>query len=958
MVRRVTPERWHRVKEVFEAALEYAPGERSVFLGQACGDDDLLRGEVNSLLISYEQETSFMETPAGTLAAQSLAKEESAALIGQQIDHYQIIREIGRGGMGVVYLAEDINLGRRPVALKLLPTYLTTDPERVRRFEREARAASALNHPNILTIHEIGQRHGRHFIATEFIDGVTVREQMRIQELKLSEALNIAAQIASALVAAHEVGIVHRDIKPENIMIRGDGYVKVLDFGLAKLAEHSSSVTPDEALTKQVRTGSGVIIGTAGYMSPEQVRGRAVDHRADIFSFGAILYEMLSGRRAFYGETDADTTSAVLKEDPPNLSETNQNISPALERLVNHCLEKNPEKRFHSANDLAFALEAFTGSAMSSQSEATVLVRPPARARWRQPLPWLVAGVATMLAALAFALPYFRRVPADVRVTRLFIPPPEKSTLGTLTVSPDGRRLAFIAKDAAGKTLLWVRPLDSLAAQPFAGTDDASYPFWSPDSRFIGFFADGKLKKVEATGGLPNTVCNATNGRGGTWNRDDVIVFAPDPDSGLSRVSASGGESSLLTTLDSSRREDSHRFPQFLPDSRHFLYLARSAQLENRAIYVSALDQPQAKRILGADTNVAYAPPGYLLFPREGTLMAQAFDVASLELTGAPFRIAEQVGYFRRNNEAYFSVSDTSVLIYRSAGMTKTQLVWVDRNGKQLGSPGPPGEYLFPALSPDETRVAIGRVDAHTGTTDIWLLDLARGIPSRLTFDPANDSFPIWSPDGSRIVFASSREGARNLYQKSSSGAGRDEALLKSDEQKIPSDWSFDGRFILYQQISANTEWDLWVLPLFGDRQPIPLLKTKFSELEGVFSPDARWIAYQSNESGSYQVYVQSFPPSGGKWQISSDGGETPRWRRDGKELYYRAANGKLMAVEVKANASSFESRVPKPLFETHSNASYSVTADGQRFLLHTPVEESAPAPITVVMNWAAEVKR
>ena len=417
-----------------------------------------------------------------------------------------------------------------------------------------------------------------------------------------------------------------------------------------------------------------------------------------------------------------------------------------------------------------------------------------------------------------------------------------------------------------------------------------------------------------------------------------------------------------MTTLDSSRQENSHRFPQFLPDGRHFLYYARSTQPESSAIYVGSLDQPQAKRIISVNANVAYAPPGYLLFPREGTLMAQAFDVASLELTGAPFRVAEQVGYFRLSNEAYFSVSDTGVLVYQSGGTARTQLVWVDRSGKQLGSPGPPGDYLSLALSPDEKRVAIERFDALTGTPDIWLLDLARGISSRFTSDPAYDDYPVWSPDGSRIVFASNRDGAWNLYQKLSSGAGSEEALLKSSDQKRPNDWSLDGRFILYQQLSPDTQWDLWVLPLFGDRQPIPFLQTKFNEQRGVFSPDARWIAYESDDSGSFQVCVRSFPPSGGKSQISSEGGRWPRLRRDGKELFYLAANGKLMAVEVKANASGFEFSVPKPLFEAHTVtrlfASYAVTADGQRFLLNTPVEESAAAPITVVLNWAAEVKR
>jgi len=703
------------------------------------------------------------------------------------------------------------------------------------------------------------------------------------------------------------------------------------------------------------------VMGTVGYMSPEQVRGHEADHRSDIFSFGSILYEMLSGQRAFRRDTMAETMTAILKEEPPELSETNAKISLPLEKIVRRCLEKKPEGRFHSASDLAFAIESLSGTTTSSGQTETVatLTALSTRSRITKHLPWIVAGVLfiALLAALPLVVSSLRRAPVDLRVTRVSVLPPEKSTVGTLTISPDGRRLAFIATDATGKTLLWVRPLDSLAAQPLAGTDNAIYPFWSPDSRFIGFFAGGKLKKIEVTGGPPSTVCNALNGRGGTWNRDDVVIFAPDNRGGLFRVPAAGGVPSPVTTLDASRQESTHRFPQFLPDGRHFLYFARSLQHENSGIYASSIDQPQARRIISTDTNAAYALPGYLIFTRETALMAQAFDVASLALTGAPFPVAEQVGRTRINNEAYFSVSETGVLVYQSSDARKTQLVWFDRNGKELGATGPPGEYVFPALSPDEKRVAIDRDDPQTGTFDIWLLDVARGVPSRFTFDPANDVYPVWSPDGSRIVFGSNRDGAWSLYQKSSSGAGSEDAISKPSERKFPSDWSLDGRFILYTQLGPDTLWDLWVIPLFGDRQPILFLQTKFTETGGVFSPDGKWIAYQSDDSGSSQVWVQSFP-AGSKWQVSSEGGSWPRFRRDGKELFYLTADGKLMAVEVKANPSGLELSAPKPLFDTHNTNRYAVTADGQRFLINKPVEESTSAPITVILNWTAEARR
>jgi len=889
--------------------------------------------------------------------------------VGTQLGPFEILSPLGAGGMGEVYRARDSRLGRE-VAIKVLPAAFSQDADRLRRFEQEARAAGMLNHPNILTIFEIGTHEGSPYIVSELLAGEELRAQLNGGALPVRRAVDYAQQTACGLQAAHEKGITHRDLKPENLFITTDGRVKILDFGLAKLKRQPvhAGVDSEAPTALPPQTDPGTVMGTVGYMAPEQVNGQDADHRADIFALGVVLYEMLAGRRAFDGASSVAVMSAILRDEPEELQEINDKIPPQLERIVRRCLEKRPGQRFQSAGDLGFALEALStpsGSRLEAAAAGLPTVAEPAgkagglRGLNRERLAWVVAGVLLvgLLASLPFTIAHFRQAPAEVRTTRFSVLPPEKSTLGAVTISPDGRRLAFIARDAAGKDLLWVRPLDALTAQPLAGTDNAMLPFWSPDSRFLGFFAGRKLKKVEVTGGSPSTLYNASRGGGGAWNRDDVIIFAPNNASGLLRVSASGGEAQPVTTLDSSRQEIFHRFPQFLPDGRHFLYFARSAQLENSAICVGVLDQPQARRIISADTNVAYAPPGYLLFLREGTLMAQAFDAASLALTGAPFRVAEHVGRGQSNN-AYFSVSDTGVLVYQSGGTAKTQLVWCDRNGKQLGSPGPPGDYFYPALSPDEKRVAIGRDDAQTSTTDIWLLDLQRGIPSRFTFDPARNISPVWSPDGSRIVFASNRDGPMNLYQKLSSGAGSEEALLKSSDGKWPSDWSLDGRFILYEQLSLSTQWDLWVFPLFGERQPFPFLQTKFSEQSGVFAPDARWIAYQSDESGSYQVYVQSFPPSGDKWQISSEGGSRPRFRRDGKELFYLAANGKLMAVEVKTNASSFEFGVPKPLFEAHTTGYYAVTGDGQRFLLNPPIAESTGAPITVVLNWAAEVKR
>jgi Tol biopolymer transport system component len=679
---------------------------------------------------------------------------------------------------------------------------------------------------------------------------------------------------------------------------------------------------------------------------------------------------MLSGRRAFHGESAADTMSAILKEDPPDLSETNHNISPALERLVNHCLEKNPEARFHSANDLAFALEAISGASPVSNQTMTAMASLSSRERMRKYSPWIAAAIFMLafLLTLPFVFLYFRHpsTPAPAAV-RFIIPPPEKADyIGIPVISPDGRLLVFGVRDALGKESLWIRPLDSLEAHPLAGTEQtaagASRPFWSPDSRSIAFVAGGKLKKIDVSGGPAQTLTDSGIGAGGTWNRDGVIVFVRNLAEGLYRIPATGGTPTRVTTLDKSRNEIVHAWPYFLPDGRHFLYLARSSQTDKSAIFVGSLDSNERKFLLNADSSMAYAPPGYLVFARQQTVMAQGFNADKLQLTGEAVPVAEGIGRFLATALALFSVSDTGVLIYRSQYLQDSQLTWFDRGGKQLGTVGPPGVWGVIRLSPDEKRVALQRVDNEKGTYDIWVIELTRGTPTRLTFDPANDVYPAWSPDGSRIVFSSNRDGAANLYQKPSSGAGDDELLFKSDDAKLPTDWSPDGRYILYQDFSQK-DFDLWVLPLFEERKPALFLQTDFAELYGRFSPDGRWITYVSGESGRREVYVRSFPDAGGKWQISNGGGAQPHWRRDGRELFYLTAEKKLMAVEVNGSSATFEAGIPKPLFDLRINSTngfsdYDVTADGQRFLVNTLVEQNVRSPVTVVMNWTADLKR
>ena len=884
---------------------------------------------------------------------------------GTRLGRYEVRSQLGAGGMGEVYLARDPKIGR-DVAIKVLPAQVSADAERLARFEQEACAAGALNHPNVLAVHDVGQHDGAPFVVSELLEGETLREMLRGAPLSQRKAVDYASQIARGLAAAHERGIVHRDLKPENIFITSDGRAKILDFGLAKLTQGDGRQSQTEILTRRLDTDPGAVMGTVGYMAPEQVRGRKLDHRADIFSFGAVLYEMMTGRRAFRGESAADTLSAVLREDPPALSETNRNVAPALERLVLRCLEKDPAARFHSASDLAFALEALSGATAVSGEQATLTHAPAGGGvRRREHIAWGVAGAALLAAVLALVLPPLRRAPqeAPAAATRFLITPPGKGqVIGAPLISPDGRRVVLVVRDAAGRQSLWLRPIDALDAQQLAGTEAGDQPFWSPDGRSIGFIAAGKLKKLDVAGGPAQTLSDAVS-VGGAWHRDGVIVFSRSSAEGLYRIPAAGGAPEPVTTLDKSRNEYVHAWPHFLPDGRHFLYVAGSSAREQSAIFLGSLDSQQTRLLLDVESSVAYAPPGYLLYAREGTLVARPFDADRLELTGEAVPVVKQIGFSLGNARAHFSASETGTLLYRtSTAAADTQLVWFDRAGKQLDTVGAAGHYSDIRLSPDGKRVAFQRLDPEKGASDIWVMELARGTTSRLTFDPANDGDAVWSPDGGRVVFSSMREGLPNLYQKLSSGAGGEELLLKTEDAKIANDWSPDGRHVLYNAASRQSS-DLWVLPLFGERRPEPFARTDFQESGGRFSPDGRWIAYVSDESGRFEVYVQSFPASGGKWQVSDGGGASPRWRRDGRELFYLSADGKLMAVEVNGSSDTFKSEAPVPLFETRvgsisGDSPYDVAADGRRFLVKVLVEETAPAPVTVVLNWTTDLKR
>ncbi len=892
---------------------------------------------------------------------------------GIKLGRYEIRSKIGEGGMGEVYLARDVEIGR-DVAVKVLPSMFSAEQERLRRFQQEACAAGALNHPNILSIYDVGKHDGSPYVVSELLEGETLRKRIGGTPLSPRRAIDYASQIANGLAAAHEKGIIHRDLKPENIFVTTDGRLKILDFGLAKLTQLDSHQSQTEVPTRRVDTDPGVVMGTVGYMSPEQLKGRVVDQRSDIFSFGAIIYEMLSGRRAFHGESAAETMSAILREDPPELSNTNKSVSPALERLVNRCLEKNPESRFHSASDLAFALDAISGTSFVSGQTLTTIVPLSARQRLRKHLPWILTAVLSL--ALIVALLYVflsRRAPAaEVReAQRFIIPLPEKSqVIDAPLISPDGHRLVYRLNTEDGKELLWLRPLDSIEARPLAGTEGATQTFWSPDSQSIGFVAAGKLRRVDLSGGAPQILCDIASNPPASWGRAGVIIFSRGVADGLYRVPATGGTPVRVTEVNGSVNELEHTWPHFLPDGRHFLYLARNTQPENSAIYVGALDSKETKRLLQVHSSVAYAAPGYLLFARETTLMGQGFDLEKLELKGEPFPVAEQVVRNPINGRAMFSVSESGILALRTGALAMNQLIWFDRAGKPLSALTPPGTYSAPALSPDEKKVAVSRYDYQAlSAFDVWLIDLQRGAQIRFTTDPAGDGDPAWSPEADRIAFVSTRNGISNLYQKSSSGTGTEESLFASKESKFHPDWSPDGRFILYGQLNPTTNVDLFLLPLTGERKPEPFLQTNFIEAQGRFSPNGRWVAYISNETGKFEVYVQNFPAKGDKIPISTGGGSQPKWRGDGRELFYYTPDRKLMAVEVNGEGSEFKVGIAQPLFEIRVSGAgvdrgfpgsgyYTPARDGKRFLVAGTPESPERQQIAVVLNWTADLKR
>jgi len=985
----MTPERWRQIKDVLQEALERAPEQRSAFLEGVCSSDQLLRQEVESLLSSSDEvRSSFLRSSAVPVMLRR----------GTKLGEYEVQTLLGSGGMGEVYRARDLRLGRN-VAIKVLPSFLSSDPDRLRRFEREAQAAAALSHPNILAVFQLGTYEGAPYLVSELLEGETVRQQMRRGLLPPRKSIDYAVQFAHGLAAAHDKGVVHRDLKPENLFLTNDGRIKILDFGLAKLVARPVGAglpaqkgrpegaplqdTPTASIDPEALTEPGVVMGTVGYMAPEQVRGQEANHRADIFAFGTILYEMLTGKRAFERPTSADTMGAILSEDPPRLSQVVPNLSHALERIVHRCLEKSPELRFQSASDLAFALEAIPETAPPRDDFPSPAGSqgPPLQQPWRRALPWALAalGCAAFLITLGILWRATRFAPPTPIELGLSLPAAQQLNLAdgpAAVLSPDGLRIAYVAEASAGKDQIYVRELDKPEATPLEGAVGRA-PFFSPDGQWIGFSgAAGDLKRVSVFGGVPVTLWRGEVKRGGSWGEDGTIVFTPTLTDPLYRISVAGGEPVAVTHLDASRKEITHRWPQILPGGKAVLFTASSDNnnFDHAEVEAASLSTGQAKVLVENAYFGRYLPSGFLAYVSSGTLFAVPFDLKDLKVNGTAIPILPNIQADLTTGGAQLSFSQTGTATYLTGEAVSGQVTVVLMDRKGVASPlvQQPGEYFAPRFSPDGKQLAL-----QVGVGNVWIYDLARGTMTPLTFTPAVCRNPVWTPDGKRIAFSHLSAGglSSGISWMPSDGTGRMEPLTNEVVGRLYLySWSPDGRILAFSQFSPKTGacCEIWALPLNPNGQPgqpKPLLGQGFSNVltQPSFSPDGHWLAYTSNESGLPQVYVMPFPGPGGKWQISVLGGKFPGWSKAGHELFFTGLRNPaaLVAVPYSVQGNSFQPGKPVTLFQGGFEARdpvpfYDVAPDGKHFAMLKAAggKQTATTPPTIVVNWFTRVQQ
>jgi eukaryotic-like serine/threonine-protein kinase len=947
----VTPEHHERVGRLFRDALELPAGERSSFLSKSCDGDAVLQGEVESLL-SYEAVSdAAIDGSAMEAVSRVMAVEQSHSWVGRQVSHYQVLSRLGGGGMGEVYRARDHRLGR-DVAIKALPLAFATDSARMRRFEEEARTVGQLNHPNIVALYDIGVHDGAPFIVTEMLNGEDLRQQLNRGALPQRRAIDYGQQIARGLAATHARGIVHRDLKPENLLVTSEGCVKILDFGLAKLAD--ATAAGPSVSTERLETSPGFIVGTIGYLAPEQLRGERADHRADVFAFGVILHEMLSGRRPFECPSPGEIVAAILKDEPPDLDGVTGQIT--LNRIVRRCLEKDPEQRFQSARDLAFALDLLsTPSSESAGAHAPPfsLLRPARTLRMSR---WATRGAVLLTSVLIAAISAVaawntRRVqPQPAQVARFVLPVPGGTILaGDLEVSRDGAFLAYSTGRPGARTL-FVRRLSAPDAEPVAAIEGGEGPFFSPDSEWLGFFADGKMQKISMRGGTPITLADAPSQRGADWGEGGSIVFAPIARAGLFLVSENGGVPEALTTPDEERLETGHIYPRWLPGGRHLFYVARREIEADRAIVAFSLEDRRSRVLLAGNAVPRYLSSGHLTFLHRGNLMAVPFSVDRLEPTGTPTPAVERV--------ATYAVSETGLLMYAPVNTAPgARLVWVDRQGQTTDIAAPVRDYRNPRLSPDGGRVAVAVATAQQSS--IWIFDLVRDALVRLTFE-GQSGWPVWSRNGREVIFASNRSGTSwDIYRKSTDGTGVEASILVKPLLQIPHAVSDEGGQLALTEIGPSS----FHTAMLSMRDGALNVRVKNAWTPSL-SPDARWFAYTSNEAGRYQIYVRPSSGAEGRWQISTEGGVEPVWSASGSELFYRHGD-QVLAVDVVTN-STFEYGKPRRLFEGRyalgnvkdDTRAYDVAPDGQRFLMLKTENEPSTGDLKVVVNWYDELRR